>query len=228
MKIKDKVIIITGAASGIGEATAVALAGQGAKVVLADISVDKLRKMEKRLHGSLACRTDMTKDADVKNLITKTIAKFGWVDILINNAGRGLFGRLEETAIEDYQKILDLNVVGYLRGMQAVIPIMKKRHGGMILNVSSLVSKDYYEEVSAYTSTKYAVNALSLIARKELKEKHIIVSVIHPNATATNFYKNGLGRKPAWGRTLSNMDTAEHVGEAIVQLIQSEKAEAVV
>ena len=196
MDIKDKVIIVTGASQGIGEATAKLLAGRGAKVVLAARSADAIDGLAKDMPDALAVMTDMRKAGDIKNLFDKTLEKYGRVDILINNAGQGMYGPLENIDIDKYKEIMELNVYGYLRAMQSVIPQMRKQGGGQIINVSSRVSKNYFPYLSAYASTKYAVNALSLTARQELEKDKIIVSVFHPKMTSSNFGKNSIGSSP--------------------------------
>ena len=124
--------------------------------------------------NSLMIVTDMRKDSDVVKLVEKTVKKFGRVDILINNAGQGIYGTVEKINLEHYKEIMELNMFGVLRGMQAVIPQMRKHGGGMIVNVGSGVTKRYIPGISAYSSTKYALNALSFIARQELAKEKII------------------------------------------------------
>jgi short-subunit dehydrogenase len=231
MTIKDKIIIITGATQGIGLATARLLAEKGATIVLASRSEEDLHTLEKEIPGSLAVPTDMRKPEDVRNLINKTVEKYGRIDVLINNAGQGMYGPLESIDIEKYKQIMDLNVYGVLVAMQAVIPVMRKQGGGTILNVSSLVSKNYFPGLSAYASTKYALNALSLTARVELAKDNIIVSVMHPKMTATNFTKNTANptaprfERPA-GAPPMQVDKSEAVAEKIAELIESEVPEA--
>lgn len=249
MDIKNKVIIITGASQGIGEATAKYLSKAGAKVVLAARSGDVIDKLAKELPGALAVPTDMRKADEIKNLIDEAVKKFGRIDILINNAGQGMYGAMETIDIEKYKEIMELNVYGVLRAMQAVIPQMRKQGGGQIINISSRVSKNYFPALSAYASTKYAVNALSLTARQELEKDKIIVSVFHPKMTSSNFGKNSIGLSP-WagnrdsrgstssppgggstssppsGRPAPEVDTPEQVAEKIAELIKSEEPEA--
>ena len=228
MNVKDKVAIITGASGGIGLAVAKAFSNKGAKVVLAARSVDKLKKLESEIPNSYAVPTDMRKIDDIKNLVQKTKEKFGRVDILVNNAGQGMSSSVEKINLEDYRDILELNVFGVLEAMQEIIPIMRAQGGGLILNVSSLVSKNYFPNLAAYASTKYALNALSLTAREELKKDNIIVSVFHPKMTATDFGKNvkGVPYISSAGRPGMAVDTPEKVAEEIVKLIESEEAES--
>jgi short-subunit dehydrogenase len=170
----------------------------------------------------------MTKSEDVKNLIEKVKNKFGRVDLLVNNAGQGLRAPIGTIDLAEYRNVMELNVFSVLDAMQTVIPLMRAQGGGMILNISSMVSKNFYPGLAAYASTKYALNALSLTAREELKDDHIIVSVFHPKMTATDFGKNSAGTpyNSSAGRPGMNVDTAEDVAEAVIEQIKSEAAEA--
>jgi short-subunit dehydrogenase len=248
MNIKNKIAIVTGASGGIGLCVAKALSKKGATVVLAARSEDKLQKLMHEIPNSHIIVTDMRKPEDVKNLIAKTVAKFGRVDILVNNAGQGMRAPLEKVETKAYRDIMELNVFAVLNAMQEVIPIMREQGGGTILNVSSMVSKNYFPGLSAYASTKYALNALSLTARDELKKDGIIVSVFHPKMTTTDFGKNSAGipyvsaagpgsslgvggeatRSPSVvpSRPEKSVDTPEAVAEKIVEQIESGEAEA--
>ncbi len=228
MNIQDKTIVITGASGGIGLALAHEVAKRGAKVVLAARNAEKLAELEKEIPGSFAVPTDMRKPEDIKNLIDQSVQKFGRIDVLVNNAGQGLRAPLESTDLAGYRDIMELNVFSVVEAMQLVIPVMRSQGGGMIMNISSMVSKNFYPNLSAYASTKYALNALSLTARAELEPDHIIVSVFHPKMTATEFGANALGESynSSAGRPGMNVDTAEEVATAIADQIESEDAEA--
>jgi short-subunit dehydrogenase len=232
MEIKNKIIIITGASAGIGRATARLLAHEGAKVVLAARSKDEIEKLTKELPGSLAVQTDMTKEKDIDHLIDATIKQYGRIDVFINNAGQGIYGAVEKVGAEEYKKIFELNVVGPLLAMQKVIPSMRAQGGGAILNVSSMVSKAYYPYLGAYASTKYALNALSLTARAELEKDNIIVGIMLPGMTDTDFGKNSIKSDAVaegmQGRRREGMpepDSPEYVAERIKAAIESGAAE---
>jgi short-subunit dehydrogenase len=228
MKIKDSVVIVTGASMGIGLALAKLLSEQGAKVVLAARSADTLKKLEKEIPNSFAVAMDMRKPEDITALVKAVKEKYGRIDVLVNNAGQGMSASVETIDIDGYKEIMELNVFSVVRAMQAVIPVMREQGGGMILNVSSRVSENYYPRLAAYASTKYALNAISLTAREELKSDNIIVSVFLPKMTATEFGANSRGEKyvlPA-GSPGIIVDTAEEVAAAIVEQIKSGEARA--
>jgi short-subunit dehydrogenase len=230
MKIKDKVAIVTGASEGIGRALAEALAREGAKLVLVARSVDKLEALAAKLPAAIAVRADMRVAADVAAMIAAAIAAYGRIALLVNNAGQGMYVPVEGIDIEAYKDIMELNVYAPLRAMQLAIPLMRAAGGGMILNVSSMVSKNAYPGLGAYASTKYALNALSFTARAELAKDGIVVSVFHPRMTATRFGENSAGARPSFGNrpggAMPQIDSAEAVAEGIVALIGTEAAEA--
>lgn len=230
-KVDGKVIIVTGASMGIGLATAKLLAQHGAKVALAARSVEILKKLEEEIPGSFAVQTDMTNETDIKEMIHKVKEHFGRIDVLVNNAGQGLYSAIEDVDVEAYRKIIQLNVIGPLVAMQHVIPIMKEQGEGHILNISSLVSKNYFPMLGAYASTKYALNCLSLTARAELEDDNIIVNVMHPGLTATEFGNNSHKSDAAaagMAERFKNMpepDSAEYIAERILHAIESGRAE---
>jgi short-subunit dehydrogenase len=232
--INNSVIIVTGASSGIGLATARVLAREGARVVLVARSEKRLAEIEKEIPNSFAIPADMEKPEDIAALVQRAKDVFGRIDVLINNAGQGLRAPVEHINLDDYQRVMNLNVFAVVRAMQAVIPIMRKQGGGMILNISSRVSKNYFPSLSAYASTKYALNAITLTARQELEKDNIVVSVFHPKITATDFDMNARGEKHrsrprsagATAGTAMGMDTAEEVAEEIAKQIESEVPEA--
>lgn len=227
-KVDGKVIIVTGATAGIGLATARLLAQHGARVALAARSHEMLEKLVEEIPGSFAVRTDMSDETDVKEMIHKVKEHFGRIDVLVNNAGQGLYAPIEQVGIHDYRRIIDLNIIGPLIAMQQVIPIMRKQGSGHILNISSLVSKNYFPNLGAYASTKYALNCLSLTARAELEKDNIVVNVMHPGLTETGFGDNSLKADnvtPFNREMMPAADSAEHVAERILHAIESERAE---
>jgi len=180
MEINDKVVIVTGASSGIGRATAELFGKNGAKVALAARSIDKLGAISASIADSLVVPVDMTKRDEVRLMVQKIYDHYGRLDILINNAGRGLRSSVEHIDHDDFAYIMSLNVYGPLVAMQSAIPIMRKQGSGTIVNISSQVARATYPGLSAYAATKSALTVISLTARKELAEDGIAVSVIYP------------------------------------------------
>lgn len=233
MDVQDKVVIVTGASEGIGLATAKHLAEHGAKIVITARSEDKLKELAASLPDALPVKADLRQEADIKNLISKTIEKYGRINILVNNAGQGIYGLVENVKISDYKEAMELNVFGALRMMQAVIPLMKIQGGGYIVNISSAITRAYLPGIAAYSSTKYALNAISYTARQELAKYNIIVSTVLPKMTDTNFAKNSIGADCQWVREKMSardpslvINTPQKVAQRLVELIQSEEAEA--
>jgi NAD(P)-dependent dehydrogenase (short-subunit alcohol dehydrogenase family) len=229
MQIDGKVVIVTGASGGIGLATAHLLGARGAKVVLAARNEEALRAAEAEIPGSLAIVADIRRAEDVKALAMRTVEQFGRVDCLVNNAAQDFNAAVEEIDPDDYRAILELNLIGALAAMQAVIPIMRRQGSGAIVNVSSGTTKMILTGSAGYSSSKAALNHLSLVAREELAPDGIAVSVIYPYITATDLEKNAIGADPDWNGTLPPgippADPPEKVAEAILSLLESGEAE---
>jgi short-subunit dehydrogenase len=231
MELRDKVVIITGASSGIGLATAKLLAQQGAKLALVARSKDKLDKLAAELPGSLAIEVDMTKVPQIKRMVRQAKKHFGRVDILINNAGQGYDAPVEKTDLKTLRRIYDLDFVGPLVAMEKVIPIMRRQKGGAIVNISSGTALMALPDNGAYSAMKRALAQISLTAREELKNDKIIVSVVYPYITATDFEKNTIKsvavEPEGTGGAPFPADSPEYVAGKILETIQSGIAEMV-
>ncbi len=235
MDVNGKVTIITGASEGIGLATARLFAAEGAKVVLAARSADKLTATAEELRrqgfDALAVPTDMRDSPSVEQLIETAFQHYGSVDLLINNAGQAAAGAVAAMNEDDFRKILDLNVFGALYAMQAAVPKMRQGGGGVIINVSSMVSKMHIPGLAAYAATKTALNMLSETARVELAPANIRVITVYPRMTATDFGKNSLGdratRQSQREGAPANVvvDSPEYVAERILAAARHEPAE---
>jgi short-subunit dehydrogenase len=157
MDVKNKVAIVTGASSGIGLATAKLLTEKGAKVVLLARSKELLEKLSKELPDSLAVTADMTKIPDIKRMVAQAKKHYGRVDVLVNNAGQGYDSPVEKIDVDAFRRIIDLNVIGPLVAMQEVIPIMRKKGGGAIVNISSGLALMYLADMGVYSASKRAL-----------------------------------------------------------------------
>jgi short-subunit dehydrogenase len=227
MEPRGKAIIITGASSGIGLATAKLLAKNGAKLALAARSKDKLERLAKELPGSIAIPCDMTKPSEIRDMVKRAKEKFGRIDALVNNAGQGYDSPIEKINLDAFQKIFDLDVVGPVVAMQEVIPLMRAQGGGSIINISSGTALANWPNMAPYSSLKKALTGLSLTAREELKGENISVSVVYPYATLTDFEKNCLRNDvpEQEGELPFKPDPSEHVAAKILQAIESGDAE---
>ncbi|MCJ8056806.1 SDR family oxidoreductase [Shinella curvata] len=229
MELKDAIVMITGASSGIGEATARAASAAGAKLVLLARRKDRLASLAEELGNALAIECDVTRPERVEAAVRIAVEEFGHIDVLVNNAGQGLHADIGDIAADDFRALLDLNTVAPLVTMQAVIPGMRERGRGSIINVSSGATLAVYAGSAAYTSSKAALNMLSSVARLELADLGILVSTIHPSITSTEFYgsvRSGVGKaKTQEMQTRSIAHSPDLVANAIISLVRSGEAE---
>ncbi|MFK0166983.1 SDR family oxidoreductase [Rhizobium sp. NPDC090279] len=231
MEIRDAVVLVTGASSGIGEATARAASQSGARVVLLARRKDRIDALASELgDNALAVACDVTRPEFVQQAVHAAIGKFGRIDALVNNAGQGLHATIEDIGIDDFRELLNLNSVAPLVMMQAVIPFMRRQGAGSIVNVSSGATLGTYPGAAAYTSSKSALNMLSSVARLELADAGIVVSIMHPFITATEFYgsvRSGLdSAKAQEAGTASIAQSPTLVADMILGLIKSGHAQA--
>lgn len=230
MDIDNKVVIVTGASSGIGLATARLLTAGGAKVALVARSADKLSQLSDEFVESFARPTDMTKPEDITAMVQDVLRHYGRIDVLINNAGQGYDASIEKTTIGTMQAIFQLDVVGPLIAMQQVIPTMRAQGSGVIINVSSGTALMHLPNMAAYSALKAALAHLSLTARAELRPDNIVVSVVYPYMTLTDFEIHTLtepeGKQPEdHGQYQPPPDNAEFVAHTIVDCIRDGEAE---
>jgi NADP-dependent 3-hydroxy acid dehydrogenase YdfG len=187
--IKGKVVVITGASSGLGEATARHLSALGAVVVLGARRVARIDALADELTRAggkaLAVATDVTRFDDVKHLVDQAVQTFGRLDVVINNAGLMPHSRLERLKIDDWNRTIDVNIKGVLYGIGAALPYMKEQKAGHIINVSSVAGHKVRPGSAVYAATKAAVLMLSEGLRQEVKPYGIRTTVISPGAVAT-------------------------------------------
>ena len=181
----NKVILLTGASSGIGYDTAVALAQQGHKVYAAARRVERMEPL--RQYGIVPLKMDVTDEASMKEGVKALLDAEGRIDVLINNAGYGYFGAVENVPIDDARNQLEVNVFGLARLCQLVLPTMRAQHSGRIINTASVAGRSVFYYGGWYHVSKYAVESLSDAMRMELKPFGIDVVIIEPGAIKTNW-----------------------------------------
>jgi NADP-dependent 3-hydroxy acid dehydrogenase YdfG len=179
--IKGKVVAITGASSGIGEATALMLAAHGAKVVLAARRLDRLEALANRIKEAggeaIYMVTDVKKRNDLANLIAYANDAFGRVDVLVNNAGIAHLARVDELKVEDWEEMIDINLKGVLYGIAAVMPVFKAQGSGHIINIISTAGIQIVPLMAVYAGTKNAVRTISEALRQESGGKYRVTGI---------------------------------------------------
>lgn len=192
--IAGKVVVITGASSGLGHATAELLAAEGATVVLAARRGDRIEALAETLRNAggkaLAVKTDVTDRQQVKELVDQTVESFGRIDVLLNNAGLMPLAPLEMLKTDEWDQMIDVNLKGVLNGIAAALPHMKSQKSGHIINVSSVYGHKLGPAATVYCATKFAVRALSEGLRQEVKPYNIRTTVISPGAVATELLEH--------------------------------------
>jgi len=187
--ISGKVIVITGASSGLGEAAARLLSARGAIVVLGARRLERLQVLADELIGkggqALTCAVDVTQRGQVQALVDLAVKTYGRVDVMINNAGVMPVSLIERLKVDDWDRMIDVNIKGVLYGIAAVLPQMQQQKGGHIINVSSVAGHKVRPGNTVYAATKHAVRILSEGLRQEVKAWNIRTTIISPGAVAT-------------------------------------------
>lgn len=197
----QKTILISGATRGIGKATVRQLLHDGHKVVAFSRNLEKVQALEKELGADfpkdsfLILQADVTDETSLAHVVEKTLETFGAIDVLINNAGYGIFGNADEFDMEEYSKMLDTNTVGVARLTKLVIPGMKKQKQGVIINLISVAGKAVTPQGEFYSATKFALTGYSKGLRLELKPFRIKVCVINPGMVQTDFFTEEVLRR---------------------------------
>ncbi|MBY3075142.1 SDR family oxidoreductase [Rhizobium laguerreae] len=191
--LNGKIALVTGASSGIGAATAAKLAEAGAKVGIAARRIDKLEDLKKQIEAkggeALVIEMDVVDTTSVDAGVKKLIDAYGSIDILVNNAGLMPLSDIDQFKVDEWQRMVDVNVKGLLNTTAAVLPQMIKQHSGHVFNMSSIAGRKVFKGLSVYCATKHAVTAFSDGLRMEVGQKHgIRVTCIQPGAVATELY----------------------------------------
>jgi len=215
--LRDKIAVVTGASRGIGKAIAFKLAEKGVKLSLIGSSAeihktgDELK--EKEYNNVITFQADVADEQQMNEVITKTLQNFGQIDILVNNAGIGFFKSVEETTIDEWKRVFEVNVQGVFVTAKAVLPHMKERKTGTIITISSDVGRYTIPNGAAYTATKYAVQGFSGSLAQEVREYGIRVGTINPGMVDTYFANSqqGLPEKRDWMK-------ADDIANAVVYM----------
>ena len=192
-KLEGKVAIITGAAGTIGRKAAEVFLREGAKVSLVDMDRSTLEQVQNELSNEniFVVEANVTNEEDVANYVNQTLDKFGSIDIFFNNAGIiGELGPIHQQSLDNFNKVLSVNVTAVFLGMKYVIPIMKKQQSGSIINTSSVDGLRGSPNLAPYSASKHAVVGLTKTASLEVAEKNIRVNSIHPSPVSGNMMKN--------------------------------------
>ncbi|EKO3933621.1 SDR family oxidoreductase [Vibrio fluvialis] len=214
-----KLVVITGASSGIGEAIARRLSAEGHPLLLLARRVERLEALN--LPNTLCACVDVTEQASFEAAIANAEAEFGPADALINNAGVMLLGQIDTQDASEWKRMFDVNVLGLLNGMQAVLAPMKARNTGTIINISSIAGKKTFPDHAAYCGTKFAVHAISENVREEVAASNVRVTTIAPGAVETELVshitsdaiKSGYD---AWKQEMGGVLDADDVARAVV------------
>jgi NADP-dependent 3-hydroxy acid dehydrogenase YdfG len=185
--IEGKVVVITGASSGLGEAAARHLSRDGAKVVLGARRIERMQALAKELSlaADAAVQTDVTQCDEVRRLVDHAVAKHGRIDVILNNAGLMPHSPLERGKVQDWERMIDVNIKGVLYGIAAALPHMTAQKSGHIINVSSVAGHLVRPGGAVYSATKHAVRVISEGLRQEVKPYNIRSTIISPGAVAT-------------------------------------------
>lgn len=193
--LKDKIAVVTGAASGIGQATAIEFAERGADLVVSDVNetglAETVSAIEAKGRRAVALGVDVSRPEQVEAMIRKTVETFGRIDLLMNNAGVGLSGEMRFLSLQDWEWIVGINLWGPIYGVHFALPHMVKERSGHIVNVASSAGLIASPGMSAYTTTKFGIVGLSEVLRNELARFGIGVTVVCPGFVRTNIFETG-------------------------------------
>ena len=230
MKFKDKVVLITGASSGIGRATAIKFAKNGADIILVARRKEKLQQLEKELEkfkiSTLVCECDVSSKSQVKKMSETVLEKHGSIDILVNNAGFAIFGSVSNLTIEEIESQMATNYFGMIYCIKNFLPSMIQKKSGHIVNVASVAASFGLPGIAPYCASKFAMLGFSEGLKHELKEKGIGLTVVSPIMVRTDFFDH-----PSFQKLPKNSSTSlnpETVANAILKASNSSRLEIIV
>ncbi|MCS6876993.1 MAG: SDR family oxidoreductase [Geminicoccaceae bacterium] len=234
MRLLDKIAIVTGAARGIGRATARRFLEEGARVVMADRDLPALEAAARAMPAPdrlLAVACDVGRASDVEAMVAAALARFGRIDVLVNNAGYGIRGTIEQTSEADWDALMATNLKGVFLCSRAVVPVMRRQGGGAIVNVASTTAFVGIPERAAYVASKGAVAALTRAMALDHVRDGIRVNAVAPGTVASDYYERILAgapdpeamRRALWARQpLGRAGTPEEIASAILYLASEE------
>ena len=197
MRFEKRTVIVTGASSGVGEACARLFAAEGARVVLAARSGDRLERLAGELgNGALAVAVDVSRREDCERLIGTTLEVCGGIDILVNNAGFNSRGPVEQVSLDAMEQVLNVNLVAPLRLIKLALPHLKKAPKGAVVNVASLAGRVPLDDEATYSATKFGLRAFSFALAEELRGTSVSVSVVSPGPISTGFILSDIDEVP--------------------------------
>ena len=227
LSLQGKVALVTGASSGIGEATALGLARAGARVAVAARRRDRLEGVSRRISElrsqSLVLEADVAREADAASIVERTVERWGRLDILVNNAGVMLLSPIDRARPEDWRRMLDLNLLGLMVATRAALPHLRRQKDGHVVNISSTAGRVANPDASVYAATKFGVGAFSEALRREVYMDNIRVTVVEPGAVATELREHvpdpdTRTRIDSWARSMRQLQS-EDVAAAILYAV---------
>jgi 3-oxoacyl-[acyl-carrier protein] reductase len=219
MDLRNKIAVITGGNSGIGRAIANAVAGEGTRVALLARREEKLKEVKNEIEKAggtaMTVPTDVTKEEDVEKAMGKIADEWGGIDILVSNAGLGIFKRVEEMSVDEFEKHIDVMIKGAFVVTKLALPHLYARGAGHIIFISSLWAKRYCAKCTGYTAAKFGVRGLAQSLREEAREKNVKVTNVMPGTVATPFFD-----KAGWETDLSQAIQPEDVAATVLHALE--------
>jgi short-subunit dehydrogenase len=229
VSFKDKIIVITGASSGIGRSAAIEFANKGAKLVLVARRKEKLDELAKSLSKStevLVCQCDVSDKSQVESMTAQVLNKFSKIDILVNNAGFAIYGTVSDLSIEEIESQMRTNYLGMVYCTKNFLPIFQKQNSGHIVNVASVAASFGLPGIASYCASKFAMLGFSEGLKHELRGTNIGITIVSPIMVRTNFFDHeSFAKMPKYSPTSLDPKT---VAKAILSASESSRLEIIV